>query len=98
MLDWRGTEIKPGSIVIYPGRQGAHQWMIEAKVISIEERDHWGRTETVLKVQPVRQGSYGRTNYKPVGLTALERVTVIKECTEHKESSIEDWSYADANI
>jgi len=75
--DWRGTPIVPGAIVVYPGRQGSHQWMIEAEVLGFENRDHWGTEQLVLRVQPLRKGAYGRTNMRPVILTALERVTVI---------------------
>lgn len=82
MKDWRGIKIEPGSLIVYPGRAGAHHWMMEARVIELIEIDHWGVKQPGLLVQPLRQGTYGRTNMKPVRLTALERVTVIPQCTE----------------
>ena len=77
MKDWRGTPIQPGSIIVYPGRKGSHQWMVEAEVIEIFQDWQWGAFKWALRVQPLRQGTYGRTNKKPVKITALERVTVV---------------------
>lgn len=82
MFDWRGNEIVVGSIVVYPGRQSSSMWMIEAEVLAIVEVDHWGITQIGLRVQPLRQGTFSRTNMKPKTLTALERVTVIPQCIE----------------
>lgn len=82
LIDWRGTPIVPGSIVVYPGRQSSHMWMIEAEVLELIEIYHWGDIQKGIRVQPLRQGTYGRTNMKPVRLTALERITVIKSPSE----------------
>lgn len=79
MHDWRGASIVPGATIVYPVRHASSMWMVEAKVLSIVETNHWGIKVKGLKVQPIRQGTYGRTNMKPVTLTALERVTVIPE-------------------
>lgn len=84
MKDWRGTDIKQGSIIVYPGRQSSHMWMVEAEVIEIIQTEHWGVMQTGLLVQPIRQGRYGRANMKPVKLTALEKITVIEECKKPK--------------
>lgn len=35
--DWRGTELKVGSIIVYPVRQSSSMWVNEATVISFEE-------------------------------------------------------------
>lgn len=80
LIDWRDTPIEVGSIVVYPGRQGSHQWMVEAEVLEIAQEEQWstGDVLTVLRVQPLRQGRYSRTNKTPVKLTALERVTVVQ--------------------
>jgi hypothetical protein len=83
MIDWRGTPIVKDAIIVYPGRSGSNQWMVEARVIGEEERDHWGVPQMVLRVQPLRQGT-GRVNMSPVVLTALERVTVIDSPTRIK--------------
>jgi hypothetical protein len=85
MKDWRGTAIEPGSIVVYPGRQGAHHWMMEAEVLEIFQDWSWDHFVWALKVQPMRQGTYGRTNMKPVKLTALERVTVVGHASRDLE-------------
>lgn len=77
MNDWRGTPIEPGSLIVYPGRHSSSMWMVEAEVLEILQDWHWDRFVWALKVQPLRQGTYGRTNMKPVKITALERVTVI---------------------
>lgn len=77
MNDWRGTPIEPGSLVVYPGRRGSHQWMVEAEVLEIFQDWEWDKFVWALRVQPLRQGTYGRTNMKPVKVKALERVTVV---------------------
>jgi hypothetical protein len=77
MNDWRGNPIVPGSIVVYPGRKGSHQWMMEAEVLEIVQVWEWNQFVWAIRVQPMRQGRYSRTNMKPVKLTALERVTVV---------------------
>lgn len=79
MKDWRGTDILPGSIIVYPGRASSHMWMIEAEVLELITIDHWGEETPGIRVQPLRQGTFGRTDMKPVKLIALERVTVISE-------------------
>lgn len=79
MVDWRGTPIVPGAIIVYPGRQGSHHWMMEAEVLELLTVSHWDREIPAILVQPLRQGSL-RTSMKPVRLTALERVTVIPKC------------------
>lgn len=79
MIDWRGTPITPGSIIVYPGRQSSSMWMVEAEVLEVYQQDQWGDLIWTLKVQPIRAGSFGRTNKKPVKITALERVTVIQQ-------------------
>lgn len=79
MVDWRGTPIVPGSLIVYPGRKGSHHWMIEAEVLEIFQQDHWGTLIWTLRVQPLRQGTL-RTDMSPVKITALERVTVIPKC------------------
>jgi hypothetical protein len=84
VIDWRGTPIETGALIVYPGRQSSHMWMVEAEVIEIREEDKWsyidplGEIVTVLIVQPLRQGRFGRPNKRPVKITALERVTVVK--------------------
>lgn len=35
MKDWRGTEVKVGSTVVYPSRQGSQLWMSEGEVVTI---------------------------------------------------------------
>jgi hypothetical protein len=77
MNDWRGNPIEPGALIVYPGRQGSNQWMVEAEVLEIFQDWHWHTFVWALRVQPIRQGTYGRTNMKPVKITALERVTVV---------------------
>lgn len=35
-VDWRGNLIYEGCIVVWPGRRGAHVWMSEGRVVSVE--------------------------------------------------------------
>lgn len=79
--DWRGVPIVPGSIIVYPGRKGSYQWMMEAEVIEIIQEWYYGSFRWALRVQPLRQGLL-RVNMTPVKLTALERVTVVKNPSE----------------
>lgn len=88
MNDWRGTPIVAGSIIVYPGRQGAHQWMVEAEVLEIVQVWNWNTFVWALRVQPLRKGAYGRTNMKPVKLTALERVTVVGHVKEDANANL----------
>lgn len=37
-LDFRGREIKSGSIIVYPVRQGSSMWLREATVTGVESR------------------------------------------------------------
>jgi hypothetical protein len=83
MLDWRGTPIEPGCLIVYPGRHSSSMWMMEAEVLEITSAPNpydftWSQDKVALRVQPLRQGRYDRVNKKPVKLTALERVTVIR--------------------
>lgn len=56
MKDWRGIPIVPGSIIVYPGRQSSHMWMVEAEVLSVFQDWQWNSFVWALKVQPLRQG------------------------------------------
>jgi hypothetical protein len=84
IIDWRGTPIQVGALVVYPGRQSSSMWMVEAEVIEIMEEDKWsyanprGEKVTALKVQPIRTGRYGGQKKTPVKITAIDRVTVVK--------------------
>lgn len=64
MKDWRGTEIKVGCLVAYPGRKGSSLWMVEAEVTELHPaqnpnaESYWDRDEdsvTVLR----RRESWG---------------------------------------
>lgn len=80
MNDWRGTPITKGAIIVYPGRQSSHMWMVEAEVIDVITIEQWNKEIPALLVQPLRAGFLGATKKKPVKITAIERVTVIPEC------------------
>lgn len=83
MNDWRGTPIVKGSLIVYPGRQSSHMWMMEAEVLDVVTVQHWNIEIPALLVQPLRTGGYSsRVNKKPVRITAIERVTVIPKCEE----------------
>ena len=86
MKDWRDNPIVPGSIVVYPGRKGAHHWMMEAEVLEIFQDWHWDRFVWALRVQPMRQGNM-RVNMTPVKITALERVTVVGHVRDLEKSN-----------
>jgi hypothetical protein len=95
--DWRGTPIKKGSIIVYPGRQSSAMWMVEAEVLEVTTVEHWNTSIPALLVQPLRAGFFGRTNKKPVRITAIERVTVLPKCQEEKWL-MEDEAVVDALI
>ena len=78
LIDWRDVPVEVGSLIVYPGRHSNHMWMVEAEVLEVmQEENLFGDLITVLRVQPLRSGSH-RISKKPVKLTALERVTVIR--------------------
>ena len=95
LKDWRGNDIEPGSLIVYPGRHSSSMWMVEAEVLEwVEITSPYSTWETpvpALRVQPLRQGRYGqsesRVDKKPVTLTALERVTVVGHVRDLEKSN-----------
>lgn len=90
ITDWLGTEIKPGSVIVYPGRQGSSMWMNRAKVTSVfayevMQWDYSGWPRERVAVQKVGLFVYvEQRNYtgdvvgtRKVKLTVLDRVTVV---------------------
>lgn len=74
MRDWRGNEIKKGSIVIYPGRTGMAVWMNEGKVVGFD------CDERTLQVERIAESGWrGRFEADPrvVTVFALRNVTVV---------------------
>lgn len=70
MRDWRGTEIKVGSTVLYPQTVSSSLWVTEAEVTSLKP----------FRVKRLRQiTNYGvrAVDHKVVTLTALGRLTVL---------------------
>lgn len=74
MLDWRGTELRVGSRVIYPVRKSSSMWVTEATVVQIQEdfiekfsHSWWERSLTVV---PVAGGRKRKIAY--------ERATVVE--------------------
>lgn len=90
VTDWLGTEIKPGSIIVYPGRQGSSMWMRKAKVTSVfpyevMRRDYTNWPSELVVTQKfglfveVEQANYTGdvVGHRKVKLTRLDRVTVV---------------------
>lgn len=78
-LDWRGTPIEVGSIIVYPGRHSSYLWMNEGEVLSLSTFEEWGRTKPMLRVRRTREERWDRT-HEVSGestLTAVHRVTVV---------------------
>lgn len=81
LRDWRGLEIQPGTLVVYPGRGSSSLWMVEGVVTEIATKADWrGRDQPVLRVRRVREA--GRVGSRPldgkvVTIEAIERVTVV---------------------
>jgi hypothetical protein len=81
--DWRGTEIVPGSLIVYPQRQASHLSMIEAKVLAITQKlNVSGELIPVLRVQRTSETTYfGVRNLagsRASIVEALSRVTVVR--------------------
>lgn len=57
MKDWRGVEVKRGSIVVYPVRLSSHQWMVEGIVIEVFPREGKRWNLNVRKMEPFEDGS-----------------------------------------
>lgn len=84
--------IRPGVIVSYPNRRGAHMWVIDAIVERVEEQIVLrGWPARVLVVTPIQEGhsagsarpwpiAHGRT----VTVSRLDRVTVIPDVGAHR--------------
>lgn len=76
MSDFLGREIKQGSYIVYPGRQGSSLWVNLGHVVEITERTNWQGTTPVLRVQPI-DAKTRRAIGKHVRLTEISKVTVI---------------------
>lgn len=83
-IDWRGTEIKNGSIILYVVTYSSSVKIVEAEVIRIRDEEYktnWqNRKRTFsLDVKPLRNNSHGHVSEREgeVRITAIERVTVI---------------------
>lgn len=68
MLDFRGVEIRVGSTIVYPGRQGSSIWLNAAEVVRVEDAQ--------LRVR-VTGNSEGVTQNRLTTLTAVDRVAVV---------------------
>lgn len=81
LLDWRGTPIEVGSIILYPGRHSSYQWMNEAKVLEINTVTKWSREWHELKVERLNNNTWSKVgdDRRFVTLSALKNVTVIRE-------------------
>lgn len=86
MKDWRGTEIEPGDIVVYPGTASSSCWITEAEVMGIEMRKRGGGRPDyeTLRVRTLRStwgGTPHRANDRPKGvlLQVPGRVTVVQK-------------------
>jgi len=85
--DWRGTEIKRGSRILYVVAHSSSVELVEADVIDIQEvvvRTNFGRKSAnyQLIVSPTRRNQSGWTREDDGTsrtITAVERVTVIEQ-------------------
>lgn len=76
--DWRGTPIREGCTIVYPGRNGGLLWMTEAIVEEIEEVDLlFGISKPVLKVRRTLTTKNDSKSGRLTTITALDRVTVV---------------------
>jgi len=64
MRDWRGTPIKQGCKVVYPGRHGSNSWMNEGEVVELHPAknpnatSYWERDKDWVEVRRLREQSY----------------------------------------
>ncbi len=87
--DWLGTEIKVGSVIVYPGRQGSSMWMSKAVVLEVgtttaREWRHapisdWGYYEKPRLTVAVDQTNYtgAVVGVRRVKIDRVDRVTVV---------------------
>lgn len=83
-LDWRGNEIKIGSIIIYVVTYSSSVKLVEGRVVRIRDEEYitnWQNKKRTfsLDVEPIRDNSHGyiRERKDEVRITAVERVTVV---------------------
>jgi hypothetical protein len=93
MNDWRGTEVGVGDLVVYPGRQGSHMWMVEAEVVELvpgnpNAESYWDRTPHALRVKRLRE-SGGSVESKLVLVKLSSVVVVVKSVRFFEEQDIE---------
>lgn len=90
--DWRGTEIKIGSRIVYPGRVSSSVWMTESEVVGFVPwaDDDWRLRPYAIDRHPpetrfnLRAKNVQTTGYaKPTGRTVIikrtDRVTVVED-------------------
>jgi len=83
--DWRGTEIKIESRIVWPGRSGSHLWMTEGTVVDIIEEfcksdPFMAYPIFKLKVKRTNKSSCVLRNFgKIVTISQFGRVTVLDD-------------------
>lgn len=73
MKDWRGRDVVPGSVIVYPGRQGSSMWLMEAVVDRVDEVDGGYSLNVTLTGCTGYRGVSGRR----VTVTRTDKVTVV---------------------
>ena len=81
IVDWRGTPVVFGSIIVYAVKESTSIRLVEAKVLEIKQEPHAWRDEMtpVLKVQPLRETGWGwgTIHKRPRTIRALNNITVM---------------------
>jgi hypothetical protein len=74
--DFRGTEIKVGSGVVYAQRKGSSLWMEEGTVVELTTQEGWhGGPYPAIKVRKIKED--GSMSERISKLSRLDRVTVV---------------------
>lgn len=77
MKDFLGREIRAGSRIVWPGRQGSSLWMSVGVVEDIVHRDELSGPKAVLKVRVEKVGlSFGKSG-NLVTIECLDRIVVV---------------------
>ncbi|MCM2391743.1 hypothetical protein [Streptomyces albipurpureus] len=82
LTDFTGAEIRPGSLIAYPTRQGNRVRATEAIVLETQSNRSTGRVVPMLKVKPTgRESGFVARKTLAVRTVSAEHVVVIGETT-----------------
>ena len=80
MKDFRGREIRVGSLIAWANRQGSSLWMNTGKIVNIDEKDDWGKKKKIARVRlESSSDSWQMESKKLRTVECLDRIVVLND-------------------